>query len=81
MNMAGKFSCIAMGIVSVVAGFFGLARWWPLFVEFLKAAFPPILVLGGAIAVVAGVTAVRDEATLPGKAAPRKDTALPKDAV
>ena len=52
--------CVACGIISILLGLWGLARWWGLFASAVKALLPPVLVMGGLVAVVAGVTEIRD---------------------
>ena len=56
----GRPLCVAVGLLSVAAGAWGLLRWWPLFVLLLKAALPAVLVMGGLIAIIAGVADLRD---------------------
>lgn len=65
----GKYLCVVVGLVCILVGIWGLSAWWPLFLGLLKAAVPPVLVLGGLIAVVAGVTEIRDTAALQQQAA------------
>ncbi len=56
----GRPLCVVLGLASIGVGVWGVARWWPLSVTVLKAALPPVLILGGLIAVVAGVTEIRE---------------------
>lgn len=48
------------GIIAVVLGAWGLTAWWDLFLKGLKAAVPIFLVLGGIIAIAAGVSDIKD---------------------
>ncbi|HOJ39728.1 MAG TPA: hypothetical protein PK644_04590 [bacterium] len=48
------------GIVAVVLGIWGLARWFPLFVKGLQAAVPFFLLLGGIVAIAAGISDIKD---------------------
>jgi len=48
------------GIIAVVLGIIGLGRWWPLFVKALKAAVPFLLLVGGIIAIAAGISDIKD---------------------
>ena len=56
----GRPLCIAVGLLSLAAGAWGLLHWWPLFVLLLKAVLPAVFVMGGLIAVVAGIAELRD---------------------
>lgn len=60
----GKYLCVLVGIVCMGIGLWGLARWWALCLALLKAAGPAVLLMGGLIAVVAGMTEIRDTAAL-----------------
>lgn len=51
---------LIVGIVVVLAGVIGLGWWWDLFVKGLKASVPIMLVLGGIIAIAAGISDIRD---------------------
>lgn len=48
------------GIVAVVLGIIGLGKWWPFFVKGLKAAVPFLLLVGGIIAIAAGISDIKD---------------------
>lgn len=52
---------LIIGIIVVIIGVVGIVYWFSPFVEVLKGAVPAMLVLGGALAVVAGITTIRDE--------------------
>ena len=52
----GRRSCLAAGVIGLGLGAWGILHWWPLALTMLKGALPPILLLGGLIAVVAGLT-------------------------
>ena len=49
------------GIVSVILGIWGLAVWWHLFVKALMAAVPFLLLVGGVIAIAAGISDIKDK--------------------
>jgi len=49
------------GIIAVILGIWGLAKWFPLFVKALMAAIPFLLLLGGAIAIAAGISDIKDK--------------------
>ncbi|RKY30267.1 MAG: hypothetical protein DRP67_04855 [Candidatus Omnitrophota bacterium] len=48
------------GIIAVVLGIIGLGKWWTLFVKGLKAAVPFLLLVGGIIAIAAGISDIKD---------------------
>ena len=48
------------GIVAVLLGIWGLCAWWVLFLKGLQAAVPVLLLLGGVIAIAAGVSDIKD---------------------
>ena len=52
---------IAGGIVAVILGFCGLVGWWSSFLTLLKGAIPPILILGGLLAVAIAISNIKDE--------------------
>lgn len=56
----GKYLSVLGGIVAIVLGILGLIRWWDWFLHGLQATVPAILVLGGLIAVFAGVSEIKD---------------------
>ena len=57
----GKILSIIGGTAAIVLGLWGLANWWWSFVELLKGALPCFLILGGLIALLAGVSELKDE--------------------
>lgn len=57
----GKYISVIIGAVVTLLGIIGLIRWWDTFVLLLKGAIPVMLIFGGAIAVVAGLSEIRDE--------------------
>ena len=56
----GKYVSVIGGLVAILLGLIGLIRWWDLFVNVLLATVPSILILGGLIALAAGVSEVKD---------------------
>jgi hypothetical protein len=56
-----KYLGIAIGTVVVILGFHGLCLWWGDFLAILKGSLPAIFILGGAIAVTAGISEIKDE--------------------
>lgn len=55
----GRGLCVVAGVLSIAVGVAGLFYWWPSFLLLLKAMLPPILVMGGLVAVAAGLMKVR----------------------
>lgn len=60
----GKYLCVIVGVVSILAGGWGVHRWWLLVLGMVKGGASLVLILGGVIAVVAGITEIRDTAAL-----------------
>jgi hypothetical protein len=56
----GKVLTVIGGVVSLLLGVWGIVTWWELFVKGLKAAVPAILILGGLIALFAGISEIKD---------------------
>jgi putative Mn2+ efflux pump MntP len=56
----GKYVSVIGGLVAILLGLIGLITWWSLFVRALLATVPSILILGGLIALAAGVSEIKD---------------------
>jgi len=56
----GKYISVIGGLAAILLGLIGLIRWWDLFVRALLATVPSILILGGLIALAAGVSEIKD---------------------
>jgi hypothetical protein len=57
----GKYLAIFLGIVSMIAGIYlVIFVWWREFYELVFGFIPPILFFGGLIAVVAGISSIKD---------------------
>jgi hypothetical protein len=50
---------LLVGLFTVAAGLWGMLCWFPEFVMVLKGAVPLMVVMGGAVAVIAGLSALR----------------------
>ncbi|MFQ3675756.1 MAG: hypothetical protein SNJ64_04360 [Endomicrobiia bacterium] len=48
------------GIITMLIGIIGLVRWGGLVIDFLKGSVPLMLVLGGLLAIIAGITSIKD---------------------
>lgn len=57
----GKFLAILFGLISVAAGvYLAIFVWWQEFYELMFGFIPPILFFGGLIALIAGVSSMKD---------------------
>jgi hypothetical protein len=50
------------GIAACFLGLLGILIWWPAFLTVLTGAVPPILILGGALAIFLGIDTIREKA-------------------
>lgn len=57
----GKYMGVCIGAVVALLGVLGLIRWWALFIMVIKATVPAMLIFGGVIAVIAGISEIKDE--------------------
>lgn len=57
----GKYLGIVIGAVIVLLGLRGIICWWGDFLTVLKGSLPAMLILAGTIAVIAGLSEIRDE--------------------
>lgn len=51
---------VILGLIFMALGLWGLIAWWGSFILVLKGLVPVLILFGGFIAVVAGVTSIRD---------------------
>jgi len=56
----GKYLSIIIGAIVALLGLIGLAGWWCDFLIVLKGSIPAMLIFGGAIAVIAGLSELKD---------------------
>lgn len=56
----GKYLSVLGGLIAVIIGLSLLGKWWIYFVRGLQATVPAILILGGIIALFAGVSEIKD---------------------
>lgn len=57
----GKFIAILGGVVAMVGGILLVALlWWYPFLTLVKGFLPPILFFGGLIALIAGLSSLKD---------------------
>jgi 4-hydroxybenzoate polyprenyltransferase len=57
----GKYLAIAGGLISMACGIFlVLFVWWREFYELIFGIIPPLLFFGGLIALIAGISSIKD---------------------
>ena len=57
----GKLLAILFGLISVAGGvYLALFVWWQEFYELMFGFIPPILFFGGLIALIAGMSSIKD---------------------
>lgn len=57
----GKYMSIIVGSIIALLGLWGLIAWWNDFLLVLRGLIPAMLIFGGVIAVIAGLSEIRDE--------------------
>ena len=60
-NVMSKYLGIVIGVIAVLLGLKGLAVWRGDLLSVLRGSLPVIFILGGAIAVIAGMSEIKDE--------------------
>jgi len=59
----GKYLAIIGGLIAMVGGILLLVlKWWVYFKALVLGAIPPVLFFGGLIALIAGVSSIKDAA-------------------
>ncbi len=58
----GKYTSVIIGAVIVFIGILGLIRWMGPLVLIIKGTVPVLMVFAGVIAIIAGLSEVKDEA-------------------
>jgi hypothetical protein len=61
--VVGKYLGVIIGAIIVLLGLMGVISWRADLLTVLKGSVPVILILGGAIAVVAGLNEIKDESS------------------
>lgn len=57
----GKYLAIVVGFIAMAAGIFlVIFVWWREFYELIFGCIPPLLFFGGLIAVIAGISSIKD---------------------
>ena len=57
----GKYLSVIIGAAVVLLGLIGLFGWWGDFLMVLRGSVPAMLIFGGVIAVIAGLSEIKDE--------------------
>lgn len=52
---------LIVGIIVTIVGIVGIVFWFEHFVKVLQGSVPAMFVMGGLLAIVAGITTIRDE--------------------
>jgi len=60
--MMGKYASVVIGAIVVLLGLLGLLSWWSEFTVILKGMLPAMMIFAGAVAVIAGLSEMKDEA-------------------
>lgn len=56
----GNIASIVGGGIAIILGILGLIFWWDSFLAILKGGVPILLVLGGIISLVAGISEIKE---------------------
>ena len=56
----GKILSLVIGIVVTIVGFILLAMWWKEFIFLLRIIIPVVMILGGVISIIAGMSEFKD---------------------
>ena len=57
----GKYLAVLIGLIAVAAGLIlVIVVWWPEFRNLVYGFIPPILFFGGLIALIAGISSIKD---------------------
>ena len=56
-----KYLGIVIGVIAVLLGLRGLTAWWGDLLVVLRGSLPAVFILGGVIAVIAGISEIRDQ--------------------
>ena len=57
----GKYMSVIIGAIVALLGVAGLIGWWCDFMAVLKGIVPAMLIFGGAIALIASLSEIKDE--------------------
>lgn len=57
----GKYMSIIIGAIVAILGLLGFIRWWGQFLVIVKGTLPAMLIFGGTVAAIAGLSELKDE--------------------
>ena len=57
----GKYMSVIVGAIVALLGLWALLGWWGDFLLVLRGCVPAMLIFGGVIAVIAGLSEMKDE--------------------
>ena len=57
----GKIINIVLGLFAAIIGIILLVKWWDSFIVCFKAAVAAIFIVGGVVALIAGLSELKDE--------------------
>ena len=60
-NVMSKYLGVIIGAIAILLGIKGLTVCWADLLTVLRGSMPAIFILGGAIAVIAGLSEIKDE--------------------
>ena len=66
-----KYASIVIGSIVTLLGVFGFLAWWPDMMIIVKGTLPAVMIFFGAIAVIAGLSELKEESG-PDKEAQKK---------
>lgn len=69
---------LVIGLVFVILGIVGLMQWFKEFIMILSGSVPAMLVCGGLLAIIAGITSIKDAAEAKKLEEERKKEEQPK---
>jgi hypothetical protein len=55
-----KVLAIIVGLIAMAGGVVLVIVWWPYFYKLIFGCIPPLLFLGGLIALIAGISSIKD---------------------
>jgi hypothetical protein len=61
-NFMGRFVVIIGGLIAMAGGvYLAIFVWWREFYELVFGSIPPLLLLGGLVALIAGISSIKDK--------------------
>lgn len=68
---------VIAGLIAIVLGIWGLKVWWWSFSELLRGLIPLVLIIGGLVAIAAGISGVKELKDLKLRVEPEEEEAPP----